>query len=153
MKTSRLERRERPGHTLQTTALVNEVYLRLIDQTKVSGQNRAHFFGVAAHLMRQILVQHARRRQAAKRGGARPSVSLEDAVGLSQEPAVDLVALDQALTSLDALDPQKSRIVELRFFRLLRFGQPASVPVRRPIQFLKSETRAPGLYESEEQRA
>lgn len=123
----RYMRREHPGHTLQTTALVNEVYLRLVDQTKVQWHNRAHFFGIAANLMRQILIQHARRRHAAKRGGARPSVSLEDAVGLSEEPVVDLVALDQALTRLDALDPQKSRIVELRFFGGLTVDETAEV--------------------------
>ncbi len=120
-------RRERPGHTLQTTALVHEAYLKLVDQTKVRWHNRAHFFGIAANLMRQILVQHARRRHAAKRGGARSSVSLEDAVGLSEEPVVDLVALDQALIRLDALDPQKSRIVELRFFGGLTVDETAEV--------------------------
>jgi RNA polymerase sigma factor (TIGR02999 family) len=119
--------RERPDHTLQTTALVHEAYLRLVDQTKVRWQNRAHFFGIAAHVMRQILMQHARRHHAAKRGGARSSVSLEDAVGLSNEPAVDLIALDEALTSLAAYDSQKSRIVELRFFGGLTVDETAEV--------------------------
>jgi RNA polymerase sigma factor (TIGR02999 family) len=119
--------RERPDHTLQTTALVHEAYLRLIDQTHVRWQNRAHFFGIAANVMRQILLQHARSHHAAKRGGARPSLSLEDAVGLSKEPAVDLVALDDALTSLAAYDPQKSRIVELRFFGGLTVDETAEV--------------------------
>jgi RNA polymerase sigma factor (TIGR02999 family) len=109
-------RRERPGHTLQTTALVHEAYLRLVDQKDVRWENRAHFFSIAAEAMRRILVEHARSHHAAKRGGGGPKLSLDEAVDWPEERAVDLVALDDALTSLTAIDPQKSRIVELRFF-------------------------------------
>src|SRR6266849_1186243 len=104
-------RRERPDHTLQATALVHEAYLQLIDQRQVNWQNRAHFIGLAAQLMRRILVEHARRHQAAKRGGAEPRLSLEAAAGLSQERAVDLVALDDVLTGLARMDARKSQIV------------------------------------------
>ncbi len=109
-------RRERPDHTLQATALVNEAFLRLIDQTSINWENRAHFFGAAAQLMRQILVDHARKHTAAKRGGLRHKLSLDEAVKITTDTEVDLVALDDALNSLAALDPSQSRIVELRFF-------------------------------------
>ncbi len=107
---------ERTGHTLQTTALVNEAYLRLVDQQSVRWQNRAHFFGIAARLMRQILVDHARGRQAAKRGGGQMllSVSALDRIGARED--VNLVELDEALRRLETVDEQKSRIVELRYF-------------------------------------
>ena len=107
---------ERTGHTLQTTALVNEAYLRLVDQQSVRWQNRAHFFGIAARLMRQILVDHARGRQAAKRGGGQMllSVSVLDRIGARED--VNLVELDEALRRLETVDEQKSRIVELRYF-------------------------------------
>jgi RNA polymerase sigma factor (TIGR02999 family) len=120
-------RRERPDHTLQTTALIHEAYLRLVDQTNVQWQNRAHFFGIAANLMRQILIQYARSRHAAKRGGASYSLSLDDAVSLSKERAIDLIALDEALANLEAYDPQKSRIVSLRFFGGLTVEETAEV--------------------------
>jgi RNA polymerase sigma-70 factor (ECF subfamily) len=109
-------RRERPDHTLQPTALVHEAYLKLIDQTRVDWQNRAHFFGVAAQLMRRILVDHARRHQAEKRGGFRQKLTLDEAVDYSQTRDVDLVKLDDALTALAKFDARQSRIVELRFF-------------------------------------
>jgi RNA polymerase sigma factor (TIGR02999 family) len=109
-------RRERPDHTLQPTALVHEAYLRLIDQTRVDWQNRAHFFGVAAQLMRRILVDHARRHQAEKRGGFRQKLTLDEAVDYSQTRDVDLVRLDEALTALAQFDERQSRVVELRFF-------------------------------------
>ncbi len=109
-------RRERPDHTLQPTALVHEAYLKLIDQTRVDWQNRAHFFGVAAQLMRRILVDHARRHQASKRGGFRQKLTLDEAVDYSQTRDVDLVKLDDALTALAKFDARQSRIVELRFF-------------------------------------
>jgi len=109
-------RRERPDHTLQATALVHEAYLQLIDQRQVNWQNRAHFIGLAAQLMRRILVEHARGHHAAKRAGAGCKLSLEEAAGLSQERAVDLVALDDVLTGLARMDARKSQIVELRFF-------------------------------------
>jgi RNA polymerase sigma factor (TIGR02999 family) len=109
-------RRERPDHTLQSAALVNEAYLRLIRQDQPQWQNRAHFFGVAAQLMRHILVDHARNRAAAKRGAGAPRLTLDPDVALPQTRDVDLVALDDALNQLAALDPQQSRLVELRFF-------------------------------------
>jgi len=109
--------RERSGHTLQSTALVHEAYLRLAGQNPPEWQNRAHFFGIAAHLMRQILVEHARARDAAKRGGGVCRLELDQALGLpSQQLDLDVVALDKALKELEELDAQQSRIVELRFF-------------------------------------
>jgi RNA polymerase sigma factor (TIGR02999 family) len=109
-------RRERSDHTLQPTALVHEAYLHLVDQTAVQWQNRAHFFGVAARAMRQILVSHARRHQATKRGSGGHKLPLDEAIGVPERRDVDLVALDDALTALATLDPQQSRIVEVRFF-------------------------------------
>jgi RNA polymerase sigma factor (TIGR02999 family) len=109
-------RRERPDHTLQSAALVNEAYLRLIRQEQPQWQSRAHFFGVAAQLMRHILVDHARNRAAAKRGAGAPRLTLDPDVALPQARDVDLVVLDDALNQLAALDPQQSRLVELRFF-------------------------------------
>jgi RNA polymerase sigma factor (TIGR02999 family) len=107
--------RERDGHTLQPTALVNEAYVRLVDQ-KVQWKNRAHFLGVAAQLMRRILVDYARTRRAEKRGAGFALVALDDAVLAPYERAVDLVALDDALQTLSEIDPQQSRVVELRYF-------------------------------------
>lgn len=112
---SRYMRREGQGHTLQTSALVNEAYLRLIDQKKVQWQNRAHFFGVAAQLMRRILVDHARSRSRAKRGGGAQMVSLADHRGVSKEVA-EVIALDNALKDLSEMDPRKCQIVEMKFF-------------------------------------
>ena len=109
-------RRERPGHTLQPTALVHEAFLRLIDQSRVDWRNRAHFFGLAAQMMRQILIDHARGHARAKRGGAMRQVSFEETAIVSEERAAELIALDDALTALAAFDSSKSRIVELRFF-------------------------------------
>ena len=108
--------RERAGHTLQPTALVNEVYLRLINQHEVNWQNRAQFFGIAAQMMRRILVSHARRRQAAKRGGNQQRITLAAGMAAAPERDVNLLALDEALTKLGEIDPVKSRMVELRFF-------------------------------------
>ena len=108
--------RERRDHTLQATALVHEAYLRLVDQ-RAEWKSRAHFFAVASSMMRRILVDHAKRHLASKRGGsALPKVSLDDAVTLSAEPSVDLIALNDALSALAEIDPQRARIVELRFF-------------------------------------
>jgi RNA polymerase sigma factor (TIGR02999 family) len=107
-------RKERPDHTLQPTALVHEAYLRLVGQQNPSWQDRSHFYGVAARLMRQILVDHARRRQAGKR--ARHKVSLEETVSFARERSADLVALDDSLSALEKLDPRKCRAVELRYF-------------------------------------
>jgi len=109
-------RRETPGHTLQTTALVHEAYLRLVDQRQAHWQNRSQFFGIAAQLMRRILVDHARRHHAAKRGGSAIPVPLEEGEMAAAESGVDLVALDDALNRLAALDPQQARVVELRYF-------------------------------------
>jgi len=119
--------RENPGHTLQPTALVNEAYLRLIDQNRVRWQNRAHFFGVSAQLMRRILVDMARARQQRKRGGAARRVELDEALVVSKERGEDLVALDDALQSLAAMDERKSRVVELRFFGGLSVEETAEV--------------------------
>jgi RNA polymerase sigma factor (TIGR02999 family) len=123
----RFLRRERGGHTLQPTALVNEAYLRLVDQRDLRWQNRAHFFAIAAQLMRRILIDYARRRQYAKRGGGAPHVSLDEAAVLSEERAADLIALDDALDSLASIDPQQSRVVELRFFGGLTVEETAEV--------------------------
>jgi len=112
----RFMRRERPDHTLQTSALVNEAYLRLIDCRQVDCQNRAHYFGIAAQMMRQRLIDHARSHARAKRGGVLRQVSFEETAIISAERAAELIALDDALTALAALDIGKSRIVELRFF-------------------------------------
>jgi RNA polymerase sigma factor (TIGR02999 family) len=112
----RYMRRENPGHTLQTSALVNEAYVRLVDQSKIQWESRAHFFGIAAHLMRQILVDQARRRNVAKRGGDAIRVSLNEGTVAVQEQSASVMALDDALKTLEQIDPRKSRIVELRFF-------------------------------------
>ena len=120
-------RLERPGHTLQPTALVHEAYLRLIDQTQVNWQNRAHFFGVAAQMMRRILVDHARTKQRDKRGGPATKLSLDEVMDVSKGRAADLVALDAALESLTEIDPRKSRVVELRFFGGLSVEETAEV--------------------------
>jgi RNA polymerase sigma factor (TIGR02999 family) len=109
-------RRERRDHTLQPTALVHEAYLRLVDQAQVECQNRAQFFAIAANLMRQILVDHARRHRAAKRGGGNNKVALDEAVGMAVRQEVDLLALDEALGDLARIDPRQGRVVELRFF-------------------------------------
>lgn len=109
-------RQERETHTLQATALANEAYLRLADQTKVHWRGRAQFLAIAARAMRQILVDHARRRDAEKRGGGQARVTLSDTSATFGQPALDLLALDEALTTLGALDDRKARVVELRFF-------------------------------------
>ena len=109
-------RQERPGHTLPSSALVHEAYLRLVDEKGVDWQNRAHFFGIAAVRMRHILVEHGRSRQAAKRDGGSYRLLLGEAVRPAERPDVNLLALDEALQRLEALDPQKVRIAELRYF-------------------------------------
>src|ERR1700680_3563491 len=120
-------RGERPDHTLESAALVNEAYLRLVRQGTPQWQNRAHFFGVAAQLMRHILVDHARNRLAAKRGAGAPRLALDPQISLPQKREVDLLALDDALTRLAALDPQQSRLIELRFFGGLSIEETAVV--------------------------
>ena len=112
----RYMRRERPGHTLQTTAVVHEAYLRLIDQNHVQWQNRAHFFAIAAQMMRRILITHAQSHAYAKRGGGALKVSLDEAAVLSPSRAGELIALDEALKSLAVIDVRRSQVVELRFF-------------------------------------
>ena len=118
---------ERAGHTLQTSALVNEAYLRLVDFKNVNWQNRAHFFGVSAQLMRRILVDFARSRRSLKRGGETLTVSLEEASIVSPCTGADVVALDDALNTLAAMDPRRSRVVELRFFAGLSAEESAEV--------------------------
>jgi RNA polymerase sigma-70 factor, ECF subfamily len=121
-------RNERPDHTLSPTALVHELYLRLVDQRRTSWQNRAHFFGIAAQLMRRILVDHARRRQAQKREGGRVLVALDDDVATTDRaPVAELLALDEALNRLARFDEDQRRIVELRFFAGLTVEETALV--------------------------
>jgi RNA polymerase sigma factor (TIGR02999 family) len=118
-------RRELPGHALQATALVHEVYLRLVDVDRLTLKNRTHFFSIAAKLMRQILVDHARRQHAEKRGGGATMVSLEDVSPAARPPSVDVLALDQALEALSAIDAQQGSVVELRFFAGLDIAEAA----------------------------
>jgi RNA polymerase sigma factor (TIGR02999 family) len=118
---------ERPDHTLQTTDLVHEAYLRMVDQKHVEWNNRNHFFGVAAQMMRRILVDHARKHVSLKRGGSLARISLEQAAVFSRERPNELIALDELLTRLASLDPQGSRIVELRFFAGLSLEETAEV--------------------------
>ena len=109
-------RREVSGHTLQSTALVHEAYLKLVDQRRVQWQNREHFFAVAAQIIRRILVSHSRKRRAAKRGGGEPKLEFDDSIGLPVGAKADLIALDDALSDLARTDPRQAKIVELRFF-------------------------------------
>jgi RNA polymerase sigma factor (TIGR02999 family) len=138
---------ERPGHTLQTSALLNEAYLRLVDSAKPSWQNRAHFFAVSAQAMRRILVDWARSRRALKRGGEAFPLELEEALVVADAPGADFVALDDALKGLAALDPRKSEVVELRFFGGLSVEETAEVlkvspeTVARDWKFAKSWLR------------
>lgn len=124
---ARFLRNERSGHTLQTTALINEAYLKLVDRSDVEWQSRTHFFSVAAIAMRHILVDHARKKHREKRGGDNVIVSLDDAPQIAgQNMNVDLVALDEALDRLAKLDPQQARVVELRYFSGLSLEETAS---------------------------
>lgn len=124
---ARYLRREQVGHTLQTTALIHEAYVRLVDQRNVQWQNRAHFFGIAAQMMRRILVDHARTKKRAKRGGSNIKVSLADATVAAKGQDLDVVALDEALNRLAKIDEQQSRVVELRFFSGLTVEETAEV--------------------------
>jgi RNA polymerase sigma factor (TIGR02999 family) len=119
--------RERAGHTLQTTAVVNEAYLRLVDQRNAHWQNRAHFFGVAARVMRHILIDHARAHARARRGGRPQLVSLDEAATMSADGAREFLALDEALKELAAIEPRRSRVVELRYFGGLTLEEIAEV--------------------------
>jgi len=109
-------RRERKGHTLQTTALINEAYLRLVDQKQVHWANRSHFFAISAQIMRRILIDHARRYDYAKRGGGAPRISLDEAAVVAKERARELLMLDEALNGLAKIDPRRGQVVELRYF-------------------------------------
>jgi len=124
---ARYLRRERPGQTLQATALVNEAYLRLLKDERLSFENRAHFLGIAARSMRQILVEHARSRDAAKRGGERHRITLDEGIAAEAPRDVEFVALDRALERLQTIDPRHARIVELRFFGGLTNEETAEV--------------------------
>ncbi|MFN0112044.1 MAG: sigma-70 family RNA polymerase sigma factor [Blastocatellia bacterium] len=124
---ARYLRRERPDHTLQPTALVHEAYLQLIDQSHVSWENRAHFFGVAARLMRRILVDHARAHQAEKRGKGNEKLALDEAIAVPENKDLNILALNDALEELVRMDEQQSRIVELRYFGGLSIEETAAV--------------------------
>jgi len=141
--------REPVGHMLQTTALVNEAYLRLIEQKEVKWQNRAHFFAISAQLMRRILVSMARARHAEKRGGEARQVSLDEAMVVSEERAAELVALDEALNELAALDPRRSRVVELRYFGGLSVEETAEVLKISPDTVMREWKRAKAWLYSE----
>src|SRR5688572_4301168 len=134
-------RQEDPAHTLQTSALINEAYLRLVNQRDVAWQDRAHFFAVAAQVMRRILIDHARRHQASKRGAGAQTVALDDMEVVSRERAAEFVALDEALVKLTGIDERKSRIVELRFFGGLTVEEVADVLKLSPIT-IKREWRS-----------
>ena len=123
---TRYLRKERPNHSLQATALIHEAFLRLIDVKNVEWQNRAHFFAIAANLMRRILVDHARRRDAEKRGGPQVCLTLDERLAWAKEPDVDLLAIDEALDRLAAIDEQQARVVELRFFSGLTVEETAA---------------------------
>jgi RNA polymerase sigma factor (TIGR02999 family) len=120
-------RRERQGHTLQTTALVHEAFIRLVDGRQIRWNDRAHFLGISARLMRRVLVDHARTRGGQKRGGRAQRVTFDDALAVAPEPSIDLIALDCALEALAAVDLRKARVVELRFFGGLNIEETADV--------------------------
>jgi len=142
----RYMRRERPGHTLQTSALVNEAYMRLVDYKRMQWQDRAHFFAVSAQLMRRILVDHARRHNL-KRGGDAPHVSLDDAALVGSETGADLVSLDEAMDALARLDPRKVQVVEMRFFGGLSVDETAAVLNVSPVTVMRDWRTAKGwLY-------
>jgi RNA polymerase sigma-70 factor (ECF subfamily) len=133
----RYMRREDPGHTLQTTALVNEAYLRLVNQKNVRWKNRAHFFGIAAQIMRRILLNYARDRHRAKRGGRAILVSLSEVAVMSEAKSSELIALDEALERLEEIDERKSRVVELRYFGGLSVEETAEVMNVSPITVIR----------------
>jgi len=137
----RYMRRERLPHSLQTSALVNEAYLRLVDYKRMQWHDRAHFFAVSSQLMRRILVDHARRRNL-KRGGRIPHVSLDDAAVVGRETAADLVALDDAMSALARLDPRKVRVVEMRFFGGLSVEETAAVLNVSPVTVMRDWSSA-----------
>jgi len=133
-------RRERSSHTLQPTALVHEAYIRLLGQDQPDYRSRAHFLGIAAHVMRQILVDHARSRGAGKRGGGQPGCSLDESIDAAVERPVALVAVDDALDALEQTDPQKARLIEMRFFGGLTAEESADV-LQLPVDKVRAELR------------
>ena len=135
-------RRERPGYTLQTSALVNEAYLRLVDHKGMRWQNRAHFYAVAAQAMRRVLVDHARSRDAAKRGGGANLIGLDEAATAAQMQAANLLALDEALNQLALIDKRKSRIVELRYFGGMSVEETAEVIGVSPVTVMREWSSA-----------
>ena len=137
----RYMRGERPGHSLQTTALVNEAYMRLVDYERMQWQNRAHFFAVSAQLMRRILVEHARRHNL-KRGGSVPHVSLEEAAIVSRDRAGSMVALDDAMNELARIDARKVQVVEMRFFGGLSVEETAEVLKVSPVTVMRDWSTA-----------
>ena len=141
--------RESANHTLQTTALIHEAYLKLIDQKRVHWQNRAHFFAVSAQLMRRILVDLARKRHAQRHGGLMAKAPLTEASTVTNSPALEVMAVDEALTALAALDPQKSRVVELRFFGGLSVEETAEVLKISPATVMREWKRAQAWLSSE----
>lgn len=138
-------RRERPNHTLQTTALINEAYLRLVDQQQAQWQDRAHFFAVSSQIMRNILIDHARRYQSAKRGAGTAQVPLDESVIANSQKASELVNLDEALNKLAAFDARKSKLVELQFFGGLSIEELAEVVKISPAT-VKRELKAAKLW-------
>jgi RNA polymerase sigma factor (TIGR02999 family) len=146
-------RRERAGHLLQTSALINEAYLRLMEQPELNLENRTHFFGIAARLMRQILVDEARKRNSAKRGGVAIQVSLTQATNVVQEQAANVVALDDALKTLEGIDGRQSEIVELRFFGGLTIEETAKVLSVSPGTVMRDWTFARAWLRNEMSRS
>jgi RNA polymerase sigma factor (TIGR02999 family) len=135
-------RRERPGHTLQTSALINEAYIRLIDHKGMRWQNRAHFYAVAAQAMRRVLVDYARSRGYIKRGGGAHIVELDKAVNLARKQATELIALDDALSDLASIDPRKSKIVEMRYFGGMSVEETAEALGLSPITIMRDWSTA-----------
>ena len=145
--------RESPGHILQTSALINEAYLRLVDQPQIRWENRNHFFGIAARLMRRILVDDARKRNSAKRGGSLIQVPLDEAAGLAQEQSANVTALDEALQRLETIDARQGRMVELRFFGGLSIEETADVLQVSPGTVMRDWTFARAWLRNEMTRA
>ena len=146
-------RREHAGHTLQTTALVNEAYLRLVGQRDPRWQNRAHFFGIAASMMRRILIDHARKVAYAKRGGGAPKISFDETCVMAPERSAELVALDDALQALAAVDERKARVVELRYFAGLSVEESAEVLGVHPDTVTREWRRAKAFLRRELENA
>jgi RNA polymerase sigma factor (TIGR02999 family) len=133
-------RRENPGHTLQPTALVHEAYIRLLGQEQPDYSSRSHFLGVAAHVMRQILIDHARARQAGKRGGGQPKYSLDSSLDSAVERPLPMIAIDDALQSLEKRDSRKAKLIEMRFFGGLTAEESADV-LHLPVEKVRAELR------------